>query len=171
MLYTCTYTKSCECIKFCEMWRFVSGIERGAVKALPFSTFLSFLKEPECHCVSRSRCVHWTNYCSEVLFLTSPLKVPFPGSKEIFLFSLNTIVIPGSPESDARSQKKLDPPLSVSPVNYAQSQDGWSKVSDLSLGCPDACGRQTGWHVPGQAALRHWPGLNCISKPQYTVAS
>lgn len=114
------------------------------------------------------RCVHWTNYCSGVLFLTSPLKVPFPGSTEVFFF-LNTIVTPGSPENSAYSQKKLDPPLSMPPESYAESQHGWAKVSDLSLGCPDACRRQTGWQVPGQAALRHWAGLNLISKSQFTA--
>lgn len=115
------------------------------------------------------RCVHWTNYCSRVLILTSPLKVPFSGSTEVFFFFLNTIVISCSPENSAYSQKKPDPLLSMPPESYAESQHGWAKVSDLSLGCPDACRRQTGWQVPGQAALRHWAGLNLISKSQYTA--
>lgn len=32
------------------------------------------------------RSVHWTNYCSRMLFLTSPLKVPFSGNTEVFFF-------------------------------------------------------------------------------------
>lgn len=102
-------------------------------------------------------------------FLTSPLKVPFSGSTEESFFFLNTIVIPCSPENSAYRQKKPDPLLSMPPESYAESQHGWAKVSDLSLGCPDACRRQTGWQVPGKAALRHWAGLNLISKSQYTA--
>lgn len=55
------------------------------MKALPFS---AFLKDLEGHCVCMKRCVHWTNYCSRVLFLTSPLKVPFSGSTEESFFFL-----------------------------------------------------------------------------------
>lgn len=63
----------------------MSGSESSPILCFPI---LSFLKDPEGHCVCMKRCVHWTNYCSRVLFLTSPLKVPFSGSTEESFFFL-----------------------------------------------------------------------------------